>query len=252
MKKFKTRYLGYLFVLTLTFLITFKVQAAYYTNNNGIELTKKEYNVILNMYNKDYVENMTQEDYDFLEDLDINNSKNLSTKVSFDVPTYDSFNPMGTVHATNAKRLTLTTSCNSNFCTVITTLMWLKKPTVRSYDLIGTRLKNTSFYNENYMTRLVENNKSVQYCDNYKVYSNGLGCSVKLPENDQDSLFIDQRIYVKPQGAIYASYQHAAKSITSSASRQYILDVAGYGAVFLFYGDAVDVYDQMGGVDTTL
>ena len=102
------------------------------------------------------------------------------------------------------------------------------------------------------MTRIVENNKSVQYCDNYKVYSNGLGCSVKLPENDQDSLFIDQRIYVKPQGAVYASYQHAAKSITSSASRQYILDVAGYGAVFLFYGDAVDVYDQMGGVDTAL
>lgn len=252
MKRLKAKYLRYLFILTLTFLVAFKVQAAYYTNNNGIELTEKEYNVILKMYNKNYVENMTQDDYDFLKDLDINNSKNLTTSVSFDVPTYDSFNPMGNFHETSSKRLTLTTSCNSNFCTIITTLTWLKKPTVRSYDLIGTRLKNTEFYNDNYLTRVVESNSKVTYCNNYKLFSNGLGCSLKLPENDQDSLVIDQRIYVKPQGSIYASYQHASKNITYTTSRQYILDVAGYGAVFLFFGDAVGVYDQMSGVNTTL
>ena len=36
-----------------------------FTSSNGVELTAKEYNFLVNMYNKDFPKDMTQEEYEF-------------------------------------------------------------------------------------------------------------------------------------------------------------------------------------------
>ena len=44
-----------------------------YTNPNGINLTEKEYNFVLKMYDEHYLEIMNQEDYNIVKKMDVNN-----------------------------------------------------------------------------------------------------------------------------------------------------------------------------------
>ena len=63
------------FLLTLSlFLCMGAVKAeSYYTNNNGISLTEKEYNYVIDFYGDDYPSKMTAEDYNWIQKMDVNN-----------------------------------------------------------------------------------------------------------------------------------------------------------------------------------
>ena len=248
LKNGKKTFKYFLLIIGLFVLSTFEVHALdneYYENKNGIRVTKKEHDVIIRLYNQEYFDNMTDEDYKWLADLDINNNK-VSMNTTFDVPNgLDS-----TEHGTASKKLTIIKSCSSSGCSVMTTATWLVKPTIRSYDVIGVRFNGTNFTNDLITTRVVSSD-GVQYSDHKKIASNGVGCSVKLPET-ASNLVIDQKVFVTTSGYVFASYQHAAKKTTLEASMKYTLGVSGYGNVFRFYGDAEGVYDQMAGVDINL
>ena len=45
----------------------------YYTNNNGVSLTEKEYNYVIDFYGDDYPSKMTVEDYNWIQKMDVNN-----------------------------------------------------------------------------------------------------------------------------------------------------------------------------------
>ena len=222
----------------------------YYTNSNGVRLTEKEYNFVNEIYGVDYFENMTKDDYDWISDLDINKNKiEISTY-------YDNISNInlgmlkGHTHATGSKRLTIIKSCSSQVCTVITNLTWLTNPTIRSYDVIGARFQNASLLNNTITTR-VSSSSGTTYSSNTKTFSNGIGTAVKLPTGSTN-IVLEQKFFMNPGGTVFASYQHATSNITLATSLQFVVGATGAGSVFVFYGNAVGKYDNMGGVDITL
>ncbi len=230
------------FALDTSEISNYKNTAPYYTNNNGITVTEKEYNIINEYYGNGYFDNMSLEDYEWLRDLDINNSENtIEVKTIYESPV----RPLGAIHETASKRIAIIKSC-STYCTIVTTATWLVVPKVRSYDVIGARFMNTNLANDSITTR-VRSSSSTTHFDEVKRYSTGFGVSVKLPTNE-NGIIVDQKFYVNSGGIVFASYQHAAKNISLATSKLYTLGASGYGNVFIFYGDATDVFDQMNGV----
>ena len=78
--------------------------------------------------------------------------------------------------------------------------------------------------------------------------TNGIGNSVELPSTGED-IIVDTCFTVTRGGTVYGSYQHAMQSTTLANSQNYTLDYLGYGGVFLYYGNAIGIYDGMNGVD---
>lgn len=219
-----------------------------FINNNNVKLTEKELDFIEKFYGKDFFGKMTKADYEWIQELDINN-RDVEVKSTYlydqNQPTNNSGIKRGPSYSTASKRLSIARSC-SGVCTVMTNLTWLVNPTVRSYDLIGARLYNTSLANETIVTS-VTSSSGPSYSSNNKVFGNGLGTSIKLPSSS--NLIIQQKFYTNNGGKVYASYQHATSNITLQTSLNYNISSGGYGGVFLFYGDAVGKYDGMAGVD---
>ncbi len=218
----------------------------YYTNKNGVELTEKEYNFVKDFYNEERLENMTARDYEWISDLDINN-KEVEMNVYFDIPNNIT---RGTSVQTPAKKLAISKSCNSLFCTVVTAVTWLGNPSVKSYDVMGARFSNATKYNDTIYT-FSSSSTEDNLVSNYKVVSNGFGNSFKLPTTGSN-VGADQKFYMKPGGRVYASYQHAVKSVSLATSKSYNVAAIGYGNVFDFTGSAIDCYDAMPGVDIAL
>ncbi len=218
-----------------------------YINKNNVELTEKEFRFVNDFYGPDFFTNMTQDDYNWIADLDVNNR---TVKIESGDSYISSGLLRGPSYSTKSKKLSIARTCSNNVCTVITNLTWLTNPNVRSYDLIGVRFHNTGLNNNTITTRLNSSN-GTEYSSNNRVPTNGVGTSVKLPSG-ATNISIQQKIYTKSGGTVYASYQHAVKDITLSTSYNYTIGFGGYGNVFLFYSGAGDYFDGMGGVNIDL
>lgn len=244
MKKFKML-LALTTISLFAHINVFALEDVYYQNNNGVEFTEKEYNYFYDVYGIDYIDNMTQEDYNWYSDLDLNNS-NIETETYYDIP----MSIMGTTHTTASKKITITKSCSTVKCTINTSLKWLTNPTIRSYDVIGARFDGASLKNDTIVTK-VHSSAGTSSFNNLKSFTSGFGVSIKLPES-ASNIIIDQKFYTTTSGKIYASYQHATSNVSLATSKLYSLGSNGYGGVFCFYGNALNKYDQMGGVDISL
>ena len=238
--------LAFTLIFAVLVMVNVNAKEVYYTNGK-VELTEKEYKYVVDFYGKDYLEKMTEEDYEWISAMDVNN-REVKIKTVYDVNP-NQVNPNGSFVQTSAKKLSISASCDSDYCIVTTMLTWLGNPSVRSWDVMGSRLYGTSLYNQNVLTAIGTTTSS-EHPSNYRFLSSGFGNSFKLPSGT--GLTIQQRWYVKPGGHVYASYQHAMESTTLANSKLYNLSVVGYGGVFDFYGAATDVYDGMVGVDMVL
>lgn len=215
-----------------------------YINDNNVTLTQKEYDFVNEFFGSDYFEKMTQDDYEFIEDLHIETT-NVEIKNIYD---YSNGLSRTTSHATANKKISIAKSCTS-ICTIITNVTWYSNPTVRSYDVLGARFVNTELASDTITTKLTSSSGTTSHT-NVKYTSNGFGVSVKLPTGVTD-ISLTQKFYVNTGGYVYASYQHAITSVSLSTSTLYTIGNGGYGGVFNFYGAAVGCYDQMGGVYIT-
>ena len=221
----------------------------YYTNKNGITLTQKEMDFVNQFYGKNFFDKMTLEDYEWIEDLNINtNDISIETYYDSSLSSNDIDKRKSTSHATNYKKISIAKSC-SNVCTIITDVEWYINPSIRSYDIIGYRFVNTSL-TSNVITTKVSSSIGTTYFSNNKIFQNGVGCSIKLPDN-ATNIMVQQKIYTTANGHVYASYQHATSNITLDISKQYTIGTS-VGNVFSLYGSAVGKFDQMGGVDIEL
>lgn len=213
---------------------------SYYTNNNGVSLTEKEYNYVIDFYGDDYPSKMTAEDYNWIQKMDVNNRDyKIEKYYDNDTTTRSSF------HQTSSKYLAISSACG-NTCAVTIKLQWLKNPNVRSYDVIGARFVNTSLISGSASTK-VSSSAGTSYYSNYQYFSNGFGNSVKLP-SDATSIVVQQTFDVQNSGTVYGSYQHATGYISLAQSKKYSIDLNGSGNVFLFNSSVDDYFDQMGGV----
>ncbi len=213
-------------------------------NANGVIVTEKEYQFILDFYGENYFENMVTSDYEWIQDLNLNNSE---VEV---VTIYDTNSLLrGVSHTTASKKLTIAKSCSTN-CSIIVRCQWLTNPVIRSYDVIGARLVNTELVTNTIITKL-SSSSGTEYFSDLKLLSDGFGVSVKLPSNSTN-ISVEQKFTVYSGGSVFASYQHAKSNISLSTSKLYTISSNGYGRVFDFYGSATNVFDQMGGVDISL
>lgn len=230
------------FLLTLSLFLCMGVVKAesYYINNNGVNLTEKEYNYVIDFYGEDYPSQMTEEDYNWIQKMDVNNREYKIEKY-YDKDT----TTRSTYHQTSSKYLAISRSCG-NTCSVTILLKWLKNPNVRSYDVIGARFVNTSLISGSATTR-VSSSAGNSYYDNYQYFSNGFGDSVKLPSGATD-ISVQQTFNVQNSGTVYGSYQHATGYISLAQSKKYSINYNGAGTVFLFDSSVNDYFDQMGGV----
>ena len=237
---------SYFYFICLIGLFAFvpNVQAkeVYFVNQNNVEFTKEEYDFISYMFWDGAQDQMSLNDYNDFVNSNIMNGE-LESQIYYDLPLTRSTS----IEDAN-RTLKIVKSCSSN-CFVSVTLTWKNSPTVRSYDVMGAYLSGTSLVN-NPTTSITTNGTTTTYRD-IKKDTNGFGVSMKLPTYGT-SMVINQSFRVNKGGTVYASYQHAMKSISLANSKNYTLSRSGYGGVFKFSGTALTTYDRMNGVSISL
>lgn len=214
----------------------------YFKNNNNVTLTKKEYDYIVERFSENYPYIMTQKDYNNLI-----NDEYLNGKIQI-VTSNNSINPLATYYETGSKSIKITSVCVSNRCNITVVTQWFKVPTITSYDVIGARFANTSLINSPNTVAYTKTNTI--YSTEAQKFSNGFGVSIKIPSGT--GLEINQYFDTKPEGKVYASYQHAKSNISLANSKKYKIATGGLGNVFSFDSSVKDKYDGMGGVSLSL
>ncbi len=212
-----------------------------YKNELGLELTEMEYQNILAIHGEDYLKTMSSSDFDKYKEYYSYPDLKIE-KVNSNVEEF--IMPLSEFYETNYKRLSVTNVTNSTPTTlVVVQLKWKQVPKVKSYDVIGVRLYNTSF-SGSVSTYALINGIRVSPEATKKV-SNGVGASIKLL-SDSSSIEIQQSFTVNSGGIVYACYQHAIKNISLSDSQNFTISSVGLGKVFKFTN--ISLFDQMDGI----
>lgn len=229
-------------------LVSAKEASSYYTNDNGVSLTKEEYDFLVKMYWDGYPKIMTQKEYQRFSDKKIMEREEYGEKV---VTLDDAPFTRGTYHSTAGKYIKIAKSCNTEECFISVVLVWKGVPNVQSYDVMGACLDGDIELIRDPETR-VSSSETSFFADDLQITERGFGSSFKLPGGENHTTH--QSFDVKKTdnydyGHIYASYQHARSETTLKVSRNYKIALTGSGRVFDFGDDAYEVYDHMNGVD---
>ena len=238
MKKGK---LFFLIILSI-FIIptcTLAKEEVYYTNDNGVSLTEKEYNFISEMYWDGFQKFVTKELYADLKSDDI-----FSHPIEKKVFEYNPKITRGDKVEDAARELVITKSCADN-CLITVIYTWKGTPTVKSYDVIGAYFENTSLQNSPFT--IAVSSVEQKFITDYKKASNGLGASFKMIQGNDAQ--ITHSFRVSKGGHVYASYQHAMDDVSYEDSIDYTFSRFGYGNVFQFSEKSRKYYDEMNGVD---
>ncbi len=238
--KFKLKYFGLLISLLLISINVSAKETPYYTNHNGVEMNEIEYNNVLKINGSEALDNITQEMFDeYKEFYSYPNLKIETASNDYQIMPYSQ------THETTYKKLkisTITSQTSSKM--IVVRLEWKAVPNVKSYDVMGVRLYNTSFQSSISNLMLFDgNNKSIS---GSKQFLNGYGASIKIP-SDCSTILLQQSFKVAPGGRVYASYQHAVKSISLADSTNFSISTNGLGSVFAFGNN--NLFDKMAGVD---
>lgn len=231
-------------IIASLFIGSVNAQELYYENNEGVSFTKQEYDKISEFYWEGYQDNLSSEDFEFLKNNGLFENEIKTIEIND-----NNYNLLSTEeHTTASKSLKMNTSCSSN-CLVSISLNWINLPKIRSYDILGIYLDNTSVLNISDVT-IDTNNAQSNYAYTNKA-TNGIGTSFKLPTN-VTYLKIAQTLLVEKKGTIKASYQHAKKNISYANSKKYSFSKSGIGGVFSFNTGIQSYYDCMNGVELKL
>lgn len=237
-------------IITLSLCSIQSVKAeTYYTNPNGIELTEFQYKTLVDMFSTEKVDELTETDYNVLHvERMIEGQFDYVTR-EFESP--EDYNPGGIVpyvyHETPSKKLTMASSCYSDYCFVSVYLGWKKVPAVTSYDVMGIRLTNSTLYDStNTFVAKMDGNITTTYARAVRA-SNGLADVFKITSGI-DYATMDARVTPSSNGVLYGSYQHAKKTISLANASNFTFSGTGYGSVFLWPSSIRSSYDEMGGV----
>ena len=243
-----------IFVIILVSIIfcgTVKAEA-YYENENGVILTKPEYDFIVDFYNENYPSIITVEEYNTLKDNNIfgQEIRRVSTDDKYTNPSVGLLSGSGEFHETSYKRLELGCACGDT-CLIRATLVWKKWPSARSYDLFGGMQVGSTAPSKYYSHMFVNGDSRAPV----EIINNSMGVSAthRLPNDTKlNSLAFDLSFVVAKRGKVSATYQHAKKNITLVNTRRFTFNYNGYGNVYLFEQGIRPYYDQMSGLDLDL
>ena len=222
-------------------------EEVYYTNQNGVELTREEYDFLTTFYNSVYPSIMTRDMYDrFVSSGLMNSDVQIVTYTEPQLPLLNpGIPPTSQSHSTSYKTVQIGSGCSTDYCVMSVQNTWHVSPSVRSWDNIGAYFDGVSLISHD--GTYVYSTSGVNWFNNLNT-THGIGNSVKLPDTGEN-IIIDTEFTVTRGGTVYGSYQHAMQSTTLANSQNYTLDLIGYGNVFSYYGNAIGVYDGMNGVD---
>lgn len=262
----------FIFTLCVTTMITVNAETTYYTNKNGIEMTKEQYNKLLENNPTTYIENMTQEDFNFEISSDIEYLGE-STKYIKDTYLTDGLgNVLGTISEevteeeyenydtsvstasssleTNMKKISIVKALYNGDYRYTLTATWKSVPKVRSYDVIAMRWgygKQYSSYDGQQDTQ----DSCVYYSQggtNSKTDGTGVGISMNLVD-DATSLTLYLRVYFDlAPTTVYGAYEHATSAVTLAQSQNYTFNSSGMGGVLYFNSSVSSYYDNTAGV----
>lgn len=242
-------------IFTLSLCTIGNVQAEeepYFITYGGVELTEYQYNTLVDILSEESVRNITEEDYNALHVERMIEGKYSYTTKEYEIvdPTY----PGGIVpyayHETTSKKLTLSKACFDSVCGIAVTAYWKKVPSVKSYDVIGIRFENTTFYGPQSFYYSTTTGGTASYDANVKTTTGA--AFVKKITSDINYVALDANLNYAYNGIVFASYQHATSSVTLAQAKNFTFKGTGYGGVFLWPMSIRTKYDQMGGVSETL
>ena len=256
---------------------------AYYTNENGIEMTEEQYNKMITIYQEEKTAVLTQEEFDLYKDGTIVDTNSIFLKevivdgevISQEEVTEDEYNAYlaekeeddsksggSSSYETSYKRLTGTVVDNGNHHYLFAgTLAWKKVPKVRSYDVFAFRLLNFTYSgvtgSQTYFTSGGHTNINYNSSSaGYKGLSNGAGLSMNLKDGSNITSYtmsinasLTGTNLSYGHGTVYVSYQHAKVDLTRAQSMSYTLSGTGLGGVIQFSSSGLtSSYDGMSGI----
>ena len=207
-----------------------------YTTLRGVTVEKSLYDKMCNMYSVNFVETLSQEEFDNL-------SANIDTAVK---ETYTDYgNARGSYFSTGIKSLNLIK--NGSYVTFFAS--WLQQPNIHSFDVMAIRLSGCSLVGDFSFKQTYISSGNLYYVYNgmNQTFYNGFGSSALLQYGEDNEYSMTFK--VSGSGTVYGSYQHAKKTVTQSDSMNYAIGANGYGNVILFANSVALKYDQMPGVD---
>lgn len=209
-----------------------------YQTQNGITMESSVYQKLCEIYSKNYIETINQEEYEIIVSSDLDK---IEVKEYYD----PGILTRGSYFSSNAKTIKIVK--NGNYITLMAT--WKGVPTIKSYDVIAVRLDNVSLVGGyTFKQMYVSNGNLIASYDSYKQsFSNGFGSSFKVQNGS--SLELSLTFMVSGSGTVYGSYQHASTTATLEESKKYTISHLGYGKVIRFNDSVKNKYDAMPGVD---
>lgn len=240
MKKIKKLFVILLLAVVFT---TTKVNAqeVYYTNDEGVEFTKEEYDFFGKFYYDGFQNYITQELKDSFQGFDFATAE--VSKVGY----CPNIKARGSYYETQYRSIEIGRSCGA-LCYLGTTVKWLVEPYTKSYDVIGYNLTGVSRIST--PTTIVVGDGSGSGSEAVIYDDDGFGAVVKLPE--AHDINITQTFAYTGTGYVMAAYDHALKPISLEDAKKFNIDIGGFSGIFDFYGPAVNTYDEYPAVDMTI
>ena len=208
-----------------------------YTTYSGAVVEKTKYDKMCEIYSVNYVETLSQAEFDELSSKDLDNV----VKVKYE----ENNNTRGSYFASSAKAVYFIK--NDNILTLTAT--WTAVPNVHSFDVMGVRLSGCTLNGGFAFKQTYVSSGSLYVVQNgiNQTFSNGFGSSALLQYGTDNEYTMTFK--VSGSGTVYGTYQHAMASISQSGSLDYTINLNGYGKVIAFSPSSALYYDQMNGVD---
>lgn len=230
-------------------LMPFNASALEFNNDsvvteNGAVLSLENYNRLSERYSDESIDNLPIEIVEFFNSdsitiIDSSNSDDLLI-TPFSMQNYQN----------NSKYIELNYYYDDGVYVVEFFNNWKVQPAVKSFDLIGVRWTGNPDIITAYGQQVDASVVNYGYRGtNMVVKSNGIGISMNLLDNcttPHNNIIV---MSSAPFGGVFASYQHAASTVTRDESKSYTFSSSGYGSVFKFNSNSVGrYYDAMPGV----
>jgi len=217
------------------------------TNRSGVVIPIEKYNALKSIYSDNFMNYMTQEEYNIIKDKDLSK---VVIKETTDAKASSSTGTRAQEHTTSSKSLRIIN--NGGFVTM--TLTWYRVPTIKKWDVMAFR-KNSSvsmsavyFLKQYYQS----GDDLILSTDKYgQNFDNGVGATFKVQNGSNHEMELSMEF--SGSGRVYGSYQHASNSkATLADAMDYTLSGSGFGGVILFNEAIESKFDGMGGVYLTL
>jgi len=272
-------------ILLSLFLVNVNAEHIYYTNLNGVEMTRSQYIKMLELYSEKKVTSLTQDEFDLVVNAEIVDSEKAYyklvsntngvlyeeqvTEAEFysmeNIPRVCGEIPMDDDSGyfnTSYKSFSAALLDFDDYFYLISDLSWTIMPACRSYDVFAFRTTHMTYdYVSGTQTYYHGSNyTNVGYGDvslGYKGLNNGAGISMNLVDDTTItgldlslSAILNISEYNYSQAHVFVSYQHAQSDLSREDSMSYTLSAGGLGNVIYYTDYSIkNKYDNMSGLE---